>query len=283
MNKFKLSFLVLVIGGAVGFYLSDKKENITASISKVINSDSDHKVDRKKQKVKQTLSKYIEKHGIEKVKESIKSKSIDKEKITPILVEKVKNYSKCIKNKTCLNNSSERFYDLKLDPVFSKVENLLNGLNYLSDEDPTVLSFVEDEFLYEVASFENKSAFFSANMLIFKKGKESIINSIPMAKKLETKLVGDYLLLLSSDTYMKDTDLRDHRNTLINSYFTEGNHMQIHYTMNSLENIDFEKGEVEQIKETFCELQIRDENEAQKMLNYKFAKFVGKYQVDSKC
>jgi hypothetical protein len=205
------------------------------------------------------------------------------ESIKKVIVGNLNGLNDCIKVKTCLGDSGERFYAESMDPIFVKVANTLEHIDFISDEDPAILESVNDSVLTEMMSFENPAVFFLASVLLYKKGVSSILTTGDVAKNLESDLVEKYLVNLSKSNLIKNEKVRKLRNDVINSYLQTNNVVKLSYAVKSFKNISFKVSEVEKIKELYCELDIQDETEPQKILKYKFATFLNKYHVNEGC
>jgi hypothetical protein len=233
---------------------------------------------------KQTPIEFLQTNGIEAIKPALENNKINSEQFKAALITSINKFGKCLKDKSCLLKSQEnKFHDPNNDPVFLKIKNLLDGIEYVSFTDPEILDEIENQQLYDLMQFENPASFHLAKTLVFNKGRKAILGSKSLAENLSSHLLGSYLKLVSDESLLEDLEIRELRNDLIDGYISSSDTSKMLTTLNTINALHFNVQEAQDIKESYCTMSVRGSSEAAKVLNAKFTRFVMKYNIASKC
>lgn len=281
MNKILMGFLGIALGSYVGFLFVGGNSSFVDSIKIKGGQLIPKNVIVKGINAPETLSSIIQNNN--KMSLNLKHGSTAQKMVLQTIQKDLNVLSNCINKETCLSNTEDRFYNKAMDPVFNKVLGALQHLDDLSDEDPVVLESINNKTLLSLMSFENEMVFHLVNVLLYKKGEDSILESEKTAMKMETKLIKEYLINLSKSNFIKNQKVRDMRNNIIRAHLKSRDISKLTYSLKSLNSIHFESREVEQIKEDYCRLEIQVRTEPQKILQNKFATFFKKYQLREGC
>ena len=276
-----MGFLGIALGSYVGFLFVGGNSSFVDSIKIKGGQLIPKNVIVKGINAPETLSSIIQNNN--KMSLNLKHGSTAQKMVLQTIQKDLNVLSNCINKETCLSNTEDRFYNKAMDPVFNKVLGALQHLDDLSDEDPVVLESINNKTLLSLMSFENEMVFHLVNVLLYKKGEDSILESEKTAMKMETKLIKEYLINLSKSNFIKNQKVRDMRNNIIRAHLKSRDISKLTYSLKSLNSIHFESREVEQIKEDYCRLEIQVRTEPQKILQNKFATFFKKYQLREGC
>jgi hypothetical protein len=281
MNKILMGILGIGLGSYVGFLLVGGNNSFVDSIKKKGGKLIPTKVIVQEINAPDTLSSIIQNNNKKSL--NLISGSNAQKMVVKTIQKDLDTLSDCIQKETCLSNTQGRFYNKAMDPIFGKVLGTLQHLDNLSDEDPRVLENISNEILLSFMGFENEMVFHLVNVLLYKKGEESILKSEKTAMKMETKLIKEYLINLSKSNFIKSRRVREMRNNIISSHLKSRDISKLTYTLKSLNHIHFEIGEVERIQKDYCRLEVQVRTEPQKILRNKFATFFEKYQLREGC
>ncbi|MFT6631127.1 MAG: hypothetical protein ACJAS4_001074 [Bacteriovoracaceae bacterium] len=281
MSKILMGILGIGLGSYIGFLLVGGNNSFVDSIKIKGAQLIPKNVLVKGINAPENLSSIIQNNN--KMSLHLKSGSDAQKMVLKTIQKDLNTLSDCINKETCLSNPQDRFYNKSMDPVFSRVLGALQHLDNLSDEEPRVLENISNEILLSFMGFENEMVFHLVNVLLYKKGEESILESEKTAMKMETKLINEYLINLSKSNFIKSRRVRDMRNNIISSHLKSRDISKLTYTLKSLNHIHFEIGEVERIQKDYCRLEIQVRTEPQKVLRNKFATFFKKYQLREGC
>lgn len=283
MRKLTIAVSAVALGTVFAYFISGKSISIGDF---GIDSKSDHKQAKSQnlKKKKQTAVEFLEANGIEALKTALDKKNLNTEQFQVALVKSLNKFGKCLKDKSCLLKGKENnFHDPSMDPVFLKIKNLLDGIEYIAFSEPEILDKIKDQELYDLMQFENSASFYLANAILFNKGRQSILGSKVMAQNLSSNLLGSYLKLVSDKSLLEDKEIRELRNELIDNYLSSSDSSKMLTTLNTINGLHFNTQEAQAIKTSFCAMDVEGNSEGSKVLNAKFTKFVMKYNIDSKC
>ena len=138
-------------------------------------------------------------------------------------------------------------------------------------------SEISTDELFNIMSIEEQSGFINANMIILER--ELYEDAFEFGKQLETKMIKEFLYSYSYPKILDEPRNRELRQELLKTYLSSNKRMQLVYAVDSLNQLDFNSYEVEELKQTFCSQKIPKKNEAQIALHYKFENFLRKYHV----
>lgn len=207
---------------------------------------------------------------------------LDKNILAKSLGEEVKKSVKCITDKSCLSDSSGRFYDAKIDPEVFKLTNTIDLLLEMSVETPRFIENLSDADLIKSIEMKNTELVFLSTKALIKKGSPRLKETFEIAKDFGADSAQSFIKLID-ESFGDSNEEKKFAHNLILNYIEESDLSVVSKVIDELNHRDLDKQKVSAYVQKTCQRVKNGNLETEKMIRYNIEKVARKYEVEVNC